>query len=107
MKLMLGDCKEKLKELADNSIDSVVTDPPYGLSNHEQQDIIDCLYSSLFNQTLRPNIAEKISPVGILLKKILRVFLYKSAKLFPSWYLENQYFPISVTFSSKKELFIN
>lgn len=27
-----GDCVEKLKDLPDNSIDSVVTDPPYGLS---------------------------------------------------------------------------
>ena len=31
-KLILGDCLEKLKELEDNSVDSVVTDPPYGLS---------------------------------------------------------------------------
>ena len=30
--LILGDCLEKLKELPDNSVDSVVTDPPYGLS---------------------------------------------------------------------------
>lgn len=27
-----GDCLEKLKDLEDNSVDSVVTDPPYGLS---------------------------------------------------------------------------
>jgi len=32
MELVLGDCKEKLKELDDNSIDAIVTDPPYGLS---------------------------------------------------------------------------
>ena len=32
MKLLLGDCLEKLKELDDNSVDSIVTDPPYGLS---------------------------------------------------------------------------
>lgn len=32
MKLILGDCLDKLKELDDNSIDSIVTDPPYGLS---------------------------------------------------------------------------
>lgn len=31
-KLLIGDCLEKLNELPDNSIDSVVTDPPYGLS---------------------------------------------------------------------------
>jgi len=32
MKLLLGDCIDKLKELDDNSVDSIVTDPPYGLS---------------------------------------------------------------------------
>ncbi|RYZ74263.1 MAG: site-specific DNA-methyltransferase [Proteobacteria bacterium] len=30
--LLLGDCLLTLKSIADNSIDSVVTDPPYGLS---------------------------------------------------------------------------
>ncbi len=30
--LIEGDCREVLKEFADNSIDSVVTDPPYGLN---------------------------------------------------------------------------
>lgn len=28
-----GDCREVLKALPDNSVDSIVTDPPYGLSN--------------------------------------------------------------------------
>ena len=32
MKLLLGNCLDKLKELDDNSIDSIVTDPPYGIS---------------------------------------------------------------------------
>jgi site-specific DNA-methyltransferase (adenine-specific) len=32
MKLILGDCIEKLKEFDDNSVDSIVTDPPYGIS---------------------------------------------------------------------------
>ena len=31
-KLLLGDCKDKLKELDDNSVDLMATDPPYGLS---------------------------------------------------------------------------
>lgn len=29
--LLLGDCLEKLKELQSNSVDAIVTDPPYGL----------------------------------------------------------------------------
>ena len=32
MELILGDCLEKLKELEDNSVDAIVTDPPYGIS---------------------------------------------------------------------------
>ena len=32
MKLIQGDCLEKLKDLEDNSIDSIVSDPPYGIS---------------------------------------------------------------------------
>ena len=31
MRLLLGDCLELLKTLPDNSVDSIVTDPPYGL----------------------------------------------------------------------------
>ena len=33
MKLILGDCLEELKKLPANSIDSIVTDPPYFLTN--------------------------------------------------------------------------
>lgn len=32
MKLILGDCLEQLKSLEDESVDSIVTDPPYGLN---------------------------------------------------------------------------
>lgn len=30
-KIILGDCIDKLKELPENSIDAIITDPPYGL----------------------------------------------------------------------------
>ena len=38
-----GDCLDVLKTMADCSIDSIVTDPPYGLSQHSQADIRRCL----------------------------------------------------------------
>jgi len=42
MRLYLGDCLEIMKELPDNSVDSVVTDPPYGLGfMGKQWDIFD------------------------------------------------------------------
>jgi len=30
-KIINGDCLEELKKLADNSVDSIITDPPYEL----------------------------------------------------------------------------
>ena len=30
-RLLLGDMRDRLRELADNSVDAVVTDPPYHL----------------------------------------------------------------------------
>jgi site-specific DNA-methyltransferase (adenine-specific) len=33
MNVLLGDCLEKMKEMADNSVDAIVTDPPYFLTN--------------------------------------------------------------------------
>jgi site-specific DNA-methyltransferase (adenine-specific) len=41
--LRCGDCLEVIGTIPDNSIDSVVTDPPYGLSKHTEQDARDCL----------------------------------------------------------------
>lgn len=32
MNLHLGDCLEVLRAMPDNSVDSIVTDPPYGLA---------------------------------------------------------------------------
>lgn len=39
--ILHGDCLDRLKELPDNSVDSVVTDPPYGLS--KEPDITEVL----------------------------------------------------------------
>lgn len=32
VKLLLGDCLDRMRELPDHSVDAIVTDPPYGLS---------------------------------------------------------------------------
>lgn len=41
--LRLGDCLESLRAMPDNSVDSIVTDPPYGLSDHKPADVVACL----------------------------------------------------------------
>lgn len=45
-----GDCLDVIKTLPDNSISSIVTDPPYGLSDHSPADIIACLTAWLAGQ---------------------------------------------------------
>lgn len=41
--ILNGNSLELLKTLADNSVDAIVTDPPYGLSQHSQSDIVNAL----------------------------------------------------------------
>jgi DNA modification methylase len=51
--LLLGDCLERLKELPDKSIDSIVTDPPYGLS--KQPDMVEVLTHWLSGEEYKHN----------------------------------------------------
>ena len=53
MKLLLGDCLDKLKELDDNSIDSIVTDPPYGLSFMGKQWDYDVPSQEIWEECMR------------------------------------------------------
>ena len=62
MKLILGDCIDKLKELDDNSIDSIVTDPPYGLSFMGKKWDYDVPSQEIFEECLRV-----LKPGGYLL----------------------------------------
>ena len=53
MKLLLGDCIDKLKELDDNSVDSIVTDPPYVLSFMGKTWDYDVPSQEIFEECLR------------------------------------------------------
>ena len=52
MKLYHGDCLEELKKLEDNSVDAVITDPPYGLSNTKPQQVADVLKAWVTGDTV-------------------------------------------------------
>ena len=47
-----GDCLEELKKLEDNSVDAVVCDPPYGLSNTKPQQVADVLKAWVSGDTV-------------------------------------------------------
>ena len=47
-----GDCLEELKKLEDNSVDAVVTDPPYGLSNTKPAQVADVLKAWVTGDTV-------------------------------------------------------
>ena len=58
MKLLLGDSKEKLKEIEDNSVDFICTDPPYHLSNDKTfEDRVKESFRS-FNDIVFPDFKE-------------------------------------------------
>ena len=57
MNIIHGDCLEELKKLEDNSIDAVVCDPPYGLSNTKPRQVADVLKAWVTGDT-------KVVPAG-------------------------------------------
>ena len=52
MKIIHGDCLEELKRLDDNSVDAVITDPPYGLSNTKPAQVADVLAAWVTGDTV-------------------------------------------------------
>jgi site-specific DNA-methyltransferase (adenine-specific) len=42
-KIICGDCLEIMKSIPDNTIDAVITDPPYGLSDHDKDLVSEVL----------------------------------------------------------------
>jgi site-specific DNA-methyltransferase (adenine-specific) len=52
--LIQGDCIEKMRDMADASVDAVVTDPPYGLSNHKPSEVVECMTAWLAGQPYEP-----------------------------------------------------
>ena len=76
MKLYHGDCLEELKKLEDNSVDAVITDPPYGLSNTKPQQVADVLKAWVTGDTvldpfagsgitLQAALSKGFTPIGI------------------------------------------
>jgi DNA modification methylase len=60
--ILQGDCLDKLKDLPDNSVDSVVTDPPYGLSFMGKKWDYDVPSAEIWKECLRV-----LKPGGYLL----------------------------------------
>jgi predicted methyltransferase len=54
--LRLGDCLEVMKTIKDNSIDAIITDPPYGTTACKWDSIIpfDLMWEQL-NRIIKPN----------------------------------------------------
>lgn len=54
MKLVNADCFEALKDLADNSVDAVVSDPPYGLGRCSPAEVAECMSAWAKGETWTP-----------------------------------------------------
>lgn len=53
IKLLHGDCLEQMKALSDNSVDSIVTDPPYGISFMAKKWDYDVPSAEVWKEALR------------------------------------------------------
>ena len=54
--LRLGDCLEVMKTIEDNSIDAIITDPPYGTTSCKWDSVIDFeLMWGQINRIIKPN----------------------------------------------------
>lgn len=53
MKLLLGNCLEQMKSLDENSVDAIVTDPPYGLSFMNKHWDYDVPTEEIWREALR------------------------------------------------------
>ena len=62
VKLMLGNCLDRLKDLDDNSVDSIVTDPPYGIDFMGKKWDYDVPSTEIWEQAMRV-----LKPGGYLL----------------------------------------
>lgn len=52
--VVCGDSIEVMKRIPDNAVDSVVTDPPYGLSEHKPEEVAACLRAWLADEEYKP-----------------------------------------------------
>jgi DNA modification methylase len=56
IKLLQGNCLEVMKEIEDNSIDAIITDPPYGTTSCKWDSVIDFeLMWEQLNRIIKPN----------------------------------------------------
>ena len=54
--LRLGDCLEVMKTIKDNSVDAIITDPPYGTTACKWDSVIDFgLMWEQLNRIIKPN----------------------------------------------------
>jgi DNA modification methylase len=52
--IFTGDCLDMMRVMPDNSVDSICTDPPYGLSDHKPAEVLACLTAWIAGETYVP-----------------------------------------------------
>lgn len=77
-KILVGDCRQQLQKIDDNSIDLVVTDPPYGIGDE---------YNSFDDRLTREQLIELIGPAIQHVARVLKptgtlYFIINSKRMF-------------------------
>jgi len=80
VKLYLGDCLEVMKTLPDNSVDAVVTDPPYG-HNNNNNDLIHRREAALGVGVVNQEDARPIANDGVEANDLFRAAIREYARI--------------------------
>ena len=79
MKLMQGDCLERMKEIPDGSVDMVLTDPPYGTTACKWDTVIDL-------PVMWDQIGDVLKPDGACVLTASQPFTSKLVMSNPKWF---------------------
>lgn len=63
MRLMLGDCLERMKEIEDDSVDAVITDPPYPMIKRPYGRMTEAEWHSMMDRLI-PECRRVLKPTG-------------------------------------------
>lgn len=84
-RLIQGDCLEKLKELEENSIDAIVTDPPYGL-NIAYRGYVDTQENLASLIPIFIDEARRVAKNIVIFPGINNIWLYPKADWVACWF---------------------
>jgi len=89
-----GDCLELMNGIPDNSIDLIITDPPYGI-DYQFNNNKNIKFDVLKNDNKPFNLTEYLNQFKRIIKNKKGIYIFTRFDIYPKWYKEiNSFFKI-------------